>query len=261
MTIGRGSFLSELVERAGGRNLFDDVTASAGTVSIEAVASRDPDLILIASEGPASFVSRPEWQVVRAVRRAPPSAGERLRVQPTRSPVSDGDPRARRAGSERRCSEPARNRAARSLATAVCLIAGLSAGTVPLSPSDIWAGLRSTDAPASVIVRELRAPRVLLAFLVGGSLGICGAALQAMIRNPLAEPYLLGLSGGAGLGAVLAIATRAAGPWAVPVAAFVGALGAVALVYRLSLVAGRRLDPRVLLLSGRGRRARSSSRS
>ncbi len=68
MTIGRGSFLSELVERAGGRNLFDDVKASAGTVSIEAVASRDPDLILTASDGPAGFVSRPEWQVVRAVR-------------------------------------------------------------------------------------------------------------------------------------------------------------------------------------------------
>jgi iron complex transport system substrate-binding protein len=68
MTIGRGSFLNELVERAGGRNVFDDVAASAGTVSIEAVASRDPDLILIATEGPASFVSRPEWQVVRAVR-------------------------------------------------------------------------------------------------------------------------------------------------------------------------------------------------
>ena len=71
-----------------------------------------------------------------------------------------------------------------------------------------------------------------------------------MIRNPLAEPYLLGLSGGAGLGAVIAIATRATGVWAVPVAAFLGALAAVALVYRLSLVAGRRLDPRVLLLSG-----------
>ena len=71
-----------------------------------------------------------------------------------------------------------------------------------------------------------------------------------MIRNPLAEPYLLGLSGGAGLGAVIAIATAGGGPWAVPVAAFLGALGAVALVYRLSLVAGRRLDPRVLLLSG-----------
>jgi iron complex transport system permease protein len=91
---------------------------------------------------------------------------------------------------------------------------------------------------------------VLLAFLVGGSLAVCGAALQAMIRNPLAEPYLLGLSGGAGLGAVVALASRSAGPWAVPLAAFVGALAAVGLVYRLSLVAGRRLDPRVLLLSG-----------
>jgi iron complex transport system permease protein len=114
----------------------------------------------------------------------------------------------------------------------------------------VWRGLWSADAPAAVIVRELRLPRVLLAFLVGGSLAVCGAALQAMIRNPLAEPYLLGLSGGAGLGAVLALASRAAGPWAVPVAAFAGALAAVGLVYRLSLVAGRRLDPRILLLSG-----------
>ena len=60
MTIGRGSFLSELVERAGGRNLFADVTSSAGTVSIEAVASRDPDLILTTPAGPAGFAERPE---------------------------------------------------------------------------------------------------------------------------------------------------------------------------------------------------------
>ncbi len=130
------------------------------------------------------------------------------------------------------------------------LVIGLAAGTVPLSLGEVWAGLWHADSSGAVIVRDLRAPRVLLAFCVGGSLAVCGAALQAMIRNPLAEPYLLGLSGGAGLGAVIAIATRAAGPWAVPVAAFVGAIAAVALVYRLSLVAGRRLDPRVLLLSG-----------
>ncbi len=130
------------------------------------------------------------------------------------------------------------------------LVLGLSAGAVPLSLSEVWSGLLSPDASASVIVRDLRAPRVLLAFLVGGSLAVCGAALQAMIRNPLAEPFLLGLSGGAGLGAVVALASRSAGPWAVPVAAFIGALAAVGLVYRLSLVAGRRLDPRVLLLSG-----------
>ncbi len=130
------------------------------------------------------------------------------------------------------------------------LVVGLAVGTVPLSVADVWRGVWQPDAAASAIVRDLRAPRVLLAFAVGGSLAVCGAALQAMIRNPLAEPYLLGLSGGAGLGAVLAIATHAAAPWAVPLAAFVGAVAAVAMVYRLSLVAGRRLDPRVLLLSG-----------
>jgi iron complex transport system permease protein len=131
-----------------------------------------------------------------------------------------------------------------------CLTIGLSAGAVPLPLRDVWAGLWHADAGAAAIVRDLRAPRVILAFLVGGSLAICGAALQAMIRNPLAEPYLLGLSSGAGLGAVIAIASRAAGAWAVPLAAFAGAMCAVALVYRLSLVSGRRLDPHVLLLSG-----------
>jgi ABC-type Fe3+-hydroxamate transport system substrate-binding protein len=69
MTIGRGSFLSELIERAGGDNLFEDVTASSGVVSIEAVAARNPDLIFTTAEGPAAFATRPEWQVVSAVRR------------------------------------------------------------------------------------------------------------------------------------------------------------------------------------------------
>jgi iron complex transport system permease protein len=130
------------------------------------------------------------------------------------------------------------------------LLLGLAAGSVSIPLSEVWKGLWHGRGAAAAIVRDLRAPRVLLAFLVGGSLGVCGAALQAMIRNPLAEPYLLGLSSGAGLGAVIAIASRAAGPWAVPLAAFLGALAAVSLVYRLSLVSGRRLDPHVLLLSG-----------
>jgi iron complex transport system substrate-binding protein len=68
MTIGRGSFLHDLVERAGGENLFADVAATAGTVSIEAIAVRDPDLILTTAAGPSAFVGRPEWQVVSAVR-------------------------------------------------------------------------------------------------------------------------------------------------------------------------------------------------
>jgi iron complex transport system substrate-binding protein len=69
MTIGRGSFLHEMVERAGGENLFADVTASSGVVSIEAVAARNPDLIFTTAEGPAAFATRPEWQVVPAIRK------------------------------------------------------------------------------------------------------------------------------------------------------------------------------------------------
>jgi iron complex transport system permease protein len=104
----------------------------------------------------------------------------------------------------------------------------------------------------SDIVWNLRAPRALLAFLVGGSLGVAGAGLQALVRNPLADPFLLGLSGGAGLGAVLAIALHLPGPWALPLAAFVGALAALGLVYRMGLIggAGGALDPRILLLGG-----------
>jgi iron complex transport system substrate-binding protein len=68
MTLGQGSFLSELVERAGGENVFGDIASSSAPVSIEAVSVRDPDLILTAASGPASIVDRPEWQVVRAVR-------------------------------------------------------------------------------------------------------------------------------------------------------------------------------------------------
>ena len=133
---------------------------------------------------------------------------------------------------------------------AACLLVGILAGAVQLSPGELWQGIRDSTSPSADIVRSLRIPRVLLAFLVGGSLGLSGAALQALVRNPLAEPYLLGLSGGAGLGAVVAIGLKVPSAWAIPVAAFAGALGAVALVYRLSLVDGRRLDPRVLLLAG-----------
>ena len=85
---------------------------------------------------------------------------------------------------------------------------------------------------------------------VPGSLAVSGASLQALVRNPLADPYLLGLSGGAGLGAVIAIAVGATGPWTVPIAAFIGTIGAVILVYRLGLAAGGRVDTRALLLAG-----------
>lgn len=133
---------------------------------------------------------------------------------------------------------------------AVSLVVGVGLGAVSLAPSEVWHGLTRGQGDAAAIVRQLRVPRVLLAFAVGGALALSGAALQALIRNPLADPYLLGLSGGAGLGAVVALALRVGSIWAVPAAAFIGALSAVVVVYRLSLVGGRRLDPRVLLLAG-----------
>jgi len=123
---------------------------------------------------------------------------------------------------------------------------GALALAVMLGPTHVaWSALPSSD-----IVLALRLPRAVLAFLVGGALGMSGAALQALVRNPLADPLLLGLSGGAGLGAVLAIALHLGGGWALPLAAFAGAGVAMALVYRLGLVTGAELDPRALLLAG-----------
>ena len=68
MTVGRGSFLTELLERAGAENLFADVAGSSAPVSIEAVAARNPDVILALGAEPPAFLTRPEWQVVPAVR-------------------------------------------------------------------------------------------------------------------------------------------------------------------------------------------------
>jgi len=134
-------------------------------------------------------------------------------------------------------------------AIGACVI-GMLLGAVPFSPGAILSALRDAGAPDAAIVRDLRLPRVVLAFGVGGSLAVAGAALQALLRNPLAEPWLLGLSGGAALGAVIAVVIGLPLGWSVAACATAGALAAMALVYRISVVAGRRLDPRILLLAG-----------
>jgi iron complex transport system substrate-binding protein len=68
MTLGRGSFLSEILERAGARNVFDDLATSSAPISIEAVASRDPDFVLVSGSGEPAIAERVEWRVVPAVR-------------------------------------------------------------------------------------------------------------------------------------------------------------------------------------------------
>jgi iron complex transport system permease protein len=136
------------------------------------------------------------------------------------------------------------------LVALVAALVALLVGAVPLPLADLVRGLAQPDSRAGSILWQLRMPRVVLAFLVGGALGVSGAALQALVRNPLAEPSLLGISGGAGLAAVTAIALGVSGVWTVPLAAFAGALLAAFLVYRVATVAGARLEPRVLVLVG-----------
>jgi len=109
------------------------------------------------------------------------------------------------------------------------------------------------DNADRVILFDTRLPRVLLAAVVGGALAIAGAALQGLLRNPLAEPHLIGISGGAALGAVIAIIAGGRSALTesalLPLGAASGALVSMAVIYRLAQVHGR-LQPYVLLLAG-----------
>ena len=126
----------------------------------------------------------------------------------------------------------------------------LSLGTTHLSPGALWMALNGDGDPtAAAIVRTLRLPRTLLAILVGAGLGISGAALQGALRNTLAEPYLLGVSGGAAVGAVLAIGLGLSIA-VLPIASFAGATAAVALTLFVAHASGTRGDPRVLIMGG-----------
>ena len=109
---------------------------------------------------------------------------------------------------------------------AIASTASLLAGTVWLRPHEVLAALGGVPTLTSLIVTEIRAPRIVLAILTGGILGLSGAVLQGLLRNPLAEPGLLGVSSGASLGAVIAIyyGFSAVSLIATPVFALVGAL-------------------------------------
>jgi len=129
-------------------------------------------------------------------------------------------------------------------------VAGVAYGTLRLTPLQVLQGVLGTGSLTEVaVVRQLRLPRVLLAALVGAGLGASGAALQGATRNGLAEPYLLGVSGGAAVGAVIAVALRA--PAAiVPLAGLAGALVAVALSLVVARASGGQGDARVVLMAG-----------
>jgi len=129
-------------------------------------------------------------------------------------------------------------------------IAGIAFGTMDLAATEAWSGLfGGGDPTVRFIVRELRLPRVVLAALVGAGLGVSGAALQGVLRNALAEPYLLGVSGGAAVGAVIAVTAGVAFAL-VPIAAFAGAITAVGVALFVAHATHGRGDPRVLVMAG-----------
>ncbi|HEY2950293.1 MAG TPA: iron ABC transporter permease [Micromonosporaceae bacterium] len=153
------------------------------------------------------------------------------------------------------------------VAVLVAVVAGLALGPVSLPPGSVAAELLNLLPGVRIhsglndrevaIVTQLRLPRVVLGLLVGGMLAMAGAAYQGVFRNPLADPHLLGVAAGAGLGVTAVIATRTATgdatsnlPIGVPLAAFLGAIGAVALTWILGATGGRSRTPATLILAG-----------
>lgn len=129
-------------------------------------------------------------------------------------------------------------------------VATLCVGPVSLSPLALLDAIGADGHSAmATIVREIRLPRALLAVIVGASLGLAGAALQGLLRNPLSEPGIIGVSGCAALGAVIAFYTGAAALafWVLPAS---GMLGALVAVLAVQLLAGRGADTTTLILAG-----------
>ena len=134
-----------------------------------------------------------------------------------------------------------------TLLLVIVAVTAIGIGAVALTPGEVIAAIAQqfgisvgspVSASTSSIVIELRAPRILAAIVVGAALAVAGGAFQSLLRNPLADPYVLGTSSGAALGAALAFLVPISGAaWelgGVQLAAFVGALLSVALVWRIA---------------------------
>lgn len=139
----------------------------------------------------------------------------------------------------------------------VAVVVSLRMGTYPISVSEIVMTLfrgvagRRDEIPSEfwLVVFGLRLPRIAVGALVGASLSVAGAGFQALLRNPLADPYVLGVSSGAALGAILSLTFAAHVAGVIQLAAFIGAAATIASVYFLGRRGGQ-LDSATLLLAG-----------
>ena len=124
------------------------------------------------------------------------------------------------------------------LVAACSLLLALDMGSMDIGLGEVLHSLfRDGHTLAGRVVHDLRLPRVLGGFVVGGMLALAGALMQVLLRNPLAEPYVLGVSGGASVFALLAMLAGVAGIW-VNLAAFAGAFTSMLLVFVLSRLGG-----------------------
>lgn len=146
-----------------------------------------------------------------------------------------------------------------SVFTGFSFLVSLTFGSVSYETTQVWevvsAHLRGGEHPdraVNDIVWELRVPRGLIAMIVGAGLALAGSAMQTLVRNPLADPYLLGISSGASVGATAVITLgvfSGLGLWALSGGALIGALGATAAVYLVTRLQGG-ITPLRLILSG-----------
>ncbi|KAB7623428.1 iron ABC transporter permease [Alkalilimnicola sp. S0819] len=134
-----------------------------------------------------------------------------------------------------------------ALLALLSLLIALTAGSVSIAAGELWAALNgSAQDLTSQVLLELRLPRALTAFVTGGLLALAGALMQVLLRNPLADPYILGVSGGASVAALLVLLLGLGGLW-LPLASFGGAMGAMLLVFVLSHGRGGWTNSRLLL--------------
>jgi iron complex transport system permease protein len=140
------------------------------------------------------------------------------------------------------------------LILALAMLLSIAIGSVFISPAEIWNTLIGSGADTSfTILWKIRLPRTVLVLLTGAGLGISGASYQGLFRNPLADPYLIGVASGAGLGAVIAMSFQWPysfwGLFVVPIAAFATALLTVAIVYAMARI-GHTVPTTNLILAG-----------
>jgi ABC-type Fe3+-hydroxamate transport system substrate-binding protein len=285
MTINKDTFLHDLIRLAGGRNMTQNEPITYPRISLEEVIRKKPEVIIISSmeRGGRFEQARLEWlkwTSIPAVKNGrvhlidsdlidrPSPSGQRdlalhlVALCLPRQSLGDGGcptPCARfYLAMETTIKRPLTPGRVVTLSLIMCLVllliaaVSLMLGTAQVSLGQVigvFTGTLETDDPASLILLKIRLPRIILAGLVGFALSLGGVVFQALLRNPLADPFILGVSSGSAFGAVLAIVFGLGFSFGVPVMSFAGAL---LTIYLLMTLGARKMgmESSTILLTG-----------